>query len=218
MLRRSFPRHPAVALALGALLLSSTAAHAGPPWISIELPANPHDPATRGAGLVVHTYHHKQRVGYRVTARLEGLVDGRRESRSIAVVPTGRAGVYTVAREWPAAGAWILVVALDGGEHMHATALVGLGADGEVTSVRVPARQAEGGRATIPVRVGEEEIDRALAMQLAITQARAAAAGRAGAPVDPAGAFALLALGLAGLALRGRGRRRGHETRTASDR
>ena len=36
----------------------------GPPWISIEYPANPLDPSTRGGYLLVHTFHHQQAVGH----------------------------------------------------------------------------------------------------------------------------------------------------------
>ena len=39
----------AAALAAAALVGTATPAHAGPPWISIELPANPLDPHHRRA-------------------------------------------------------------------------------------------------------------------------------------------------------------------------
>ena len=58
---RRIPRPPRRAAATGlslALLLTLSAA-AGPPWISIEYPANPLDPETRGALVVVRTYHHE---------------------------------------------------------------------------------------------------------------------------------------------------------------
>ena len=47
-------------LSLTALLVAGlpAAAVAGPPWVSIELPANPWDETTRGAFLLVHAFHH----------------------------------------------------------------------------------------------------------------------------------------------------------------
>lgn len=47
-------------LALAALALMTLAApavaRAGPPWMSIEYPANPHDPAMRSRGLLPQDY------------------------------------------------------------------------------------------------------------------------------------------------------------------
>ena len=39
-------------------LLATTPAFAGPPWISIEIPANPYNSTTRGAFCLVRVYHH----------------------------------------------------------------------------------------------------------------------------------------------------------------
>jgi hypothetical protein len=73
------PRLLAVlALTAGALAGASTPAHAGPPWISIELPANPLDPTTRGAFLLIHTFHHRRDEAKRSPA--EGMVNGRRQT------------------------------------------------------------------------------------------------------------------------------------------
>jgi len=69
-----------VATVLSALLAAP--ALAGPPWISIELPANPYDQATRGAFLLVHAFHHGQPVGYLLTGTAEGIVNGERRSIS----------------------------------------------------------------------------------------------------------------------------------------
>ena len=41
----------------------------GPPWLSIELPANPLDPTTKGAYLVVRTYHHDKSIPMIVEGR-----------------------------------------------------------------------------------------------------------------------------------------------------
>ena len=67
---------PAVAL--------SAASSFSPPWISIETPPNPYDPASRGAFLVVHTFHHGELAASRPDT-VQVLESGRIEH---CVVPT----------------------------------------------------------------------------------------------------------------------------------
>lgn len=68
------------AVALVAAAPSSSARLAGPPWISIEYPANPLDPSTRGDYLLVHAFHHQLAVSAPVRGTAEGLVNGVRKS------------------------------------------------------------------------------------------------------------------------------------------
>jgi hypothetical protein len=134
-------RRPAL-LALGTVALLATGARpalAGPPWISIELPANPLDPTTRDAFLVVHTYHHAQVMLAPVTGRAIGMVDGQRRTIDLTFTRTSIGGEYALRRTWPAKGTWVLAINT-GGDQSGVTALVGIGADGEVHSVRVPRR------------------------------------------------------------------------------
>ena len=137
---RRIPR-PALT-ALGSLaLLAATAgpALAGPPWISVELPANPLDPTTRDAFLVVHTYHHAQVMLAPVTGRAIGVVDGQRRTIELTFTRTSISGEYALRRTWPAKGTWVLAINT-GGDRGGVTALVGIGADGEVRAVKVPRR------------------------------------------------------------------------------
>ena len=166
-------------LALAALLLPSTA-HAGPPWVSIELPANPLDPGTRGALFVVHSYHHEASVEMPVVCTAEGLVDGARRTMKLTVSDTRRAGVRAVRGTVPADGTW-MVVCVSREQTASATALVDY-EGGEVVRVRVPHRSAEGGRWNIPVEVSARQIDAMLR-----ERARTAAA-----PVELAGLLLLL--------------------------
>jgi len=138
------------ALALTALLGLSS----GPPWISIEYPVNPHDQSMRGAFLLVHTFHHSTPIVYPVEGTAEGIVNGERRTIKLEFTETSRTGVYGLRRQWPTEGVWTLII--KGG----ATAVVELGADGAVASVRVPSRQERGW--TIPTDVSVTEIDRAL--------------------------------------------------------
>lgn len=144
-----------LALTAGALAGSATPAHAGPPWISVELPANPLDRTTRGAFLLVHTFHHEMVMRNALTGRAEGLVNGKRQTITLTFDNTSRDGVRALRKSWPDGGVWVLV--LSTGEHGDATALVGIGGDGKVRSVDVPTTMREGH--TIPAQVSAADID-----------------------------------------------------------
>ncbi len=124
-------------VAFGLLLAISVAAGppppapVGPPWISLELPANPLDPETRDAALVVHAYHHGSPAGYPISGRAEGLVNGERRSVSLEFTATARPGVYALTQQWPAEGDWVLAIAV--GEDADASLFVELGPDGGVS-------------------------------------------------------------------------------------
>jgi len=147
-----------VATVLSALLAAP--ALAGPPWISIELPANPYDQATRGAFLLVHAFHHGQPVAYLLTGTAEGIVNGERRSIKLEFSETTRDGVYALKRMWPTDGVWTLVIKANQGPDDAATAVIELGAEGEVASIRVPVMQR--GQWTVPAPVSLGEIDAAL--------------------------------------------------------
>lgn len=134
----------------------------GPPWISIEYPANPHDRSNTGTMLYVHVFHHAQPLAYPIEGTAEGFVNGERRSIKLKFTDTARPAVYGLSRQWPTEGVWTLVIKMSRGDQGSdgATAVVELGADGEIASVRVPTRQQ--GQWTIPTDVSMTEIDRAL--------------------------------------------------------
>jgi hypothetical protein len=158
-------------LALPAALLASALAAAphaaverfGPPWISIESPPNPHDRTTRGAFLVVRTYHHGDLVGQGLRGTAEGIVGGQRRTVTLRFDETSHPGVYALKRQWPTEGRWALVVTT-GTVGDGASALVTV-ADDRVASVVVPTRQQDGW--TIPRAVTRAEIDAALGVRVA---------------------------------------------------
>lgn len=151
---------------LGACVLALTAATPsfGPPWISIETPANPYDSATRGAFLVVHTFHHGTQLASGVTGTAEGVVAGNRRSIPLTFDTTTRAGSYALRKQWPSDGTWMLVINT-GGQAQGVTALVDIGETGDVSRVRVPTRRERGHE--VPAQVTARDVDNALGARTA---------------------------------------------------
>jgi hypothetical protein len=145
----------AAGLAAALLLTLVTTALAGPPWLSIELPANPYDRLTRGAIALVRTYHHGVPMQIQARGTAEGLVDGERVSLPLDLVATTATGVYALRGEIPENGSWVLVLRA-GDEDYPVTAIVDLGPDGTVRAVDVPIR---GENPPVPREVTGPEID-----------------------------------------------------------
>ncbi len=155
---------------LAALLVAAPASGLkGPPWISIELPANPYDNSTRDAFLLVHSFHHGTAMGFIVTGTAEGMVNGERRSLKLEFSETSRVGVFALKRSWPTEGTWTLVIKANQGPDDAATAVVDLGLDGDVAAIRVPTMQR--GPWTVPAPVSLGQID-------AVLRARAATLAR----------------------------------------
>jgi hypothetical protein len=154
-------------LAVAALsLFATTPAFAGPPWLSLEIPANPYTDATRGAYALVRVYHHGDAAYYPVSGTAEGLVNGQRRSVTLKFVTTSLPGVYALRYEPAKEGAWVLVIHIgQDSDHGQATLLAAI-RNGEVGSARVPTRQQ--GEWTIPDSVTPGQIDDMLRQQLAV--------------------------------------------------
>jgi hypothetical protein len=142
-------------LAVALLLILSSTAFAGPPWLSIELPANPYDRQTRGSIAIVRTYHHGVPMQLQVLGTAEGLIDGERVSLPLELIATSSTGVYALKGELPGRGVWVLVVH-GGAEGNGVTAIVEVGPDGSVRAVDVPTR---GDDPPIPRAITGPEID-----------------------------------------------------------
>jgi hypothetical protein len=153
-IRRSLP------LIAVALAVTATVALAGPPWINIEYPANPLDPTTRDAVLVVNTYHHGTPTQYALTGTAEGIVRGERRTVNLRFTPTARASGQALTRQWPTEGRWVLHITLKQGDEAEAGALVVLGADGTPSKVTVPTRRQD--QWVIPRAITAAEITAAL--------------------------------------------------------
>jgi hypothetical protein len=129
--------------------------------VSVEQPKASSDPLMKDAVLVVRTLGCNEPSEARLSAVAEGLVDGKRDSRTLLLREVDK-GVYAVHRQWPSKGSWVL--AITGLYNGHtSSALVELGANGSVITTT-----GNSGRAVLPVRherrlFTEEEIELALA-------------------------------------------------------
>jgi hypothetical protein len=151
-------------LGLGLTLVTATAAFAAPalvkwpPWLSIETPVNPFDPATRGAVMLVHGKVHDGTVrASDLSGSAEGIENGRRRSIALRFDSTPLPGVFALRRQWPDQGNWLIRVTLE-----RTTAIVTLDSAGNVASVRVPTELVKG--QSLPRTVGAKEIDSTLAL------------------------------------------------------
>ncbi len=148
-------------LTAGSTMDPATVAY-GPPWMSVEMPANPLDPATRDAALVVRTYRHSRPEAIPLTGTAEGVVDGERRSVSLSFQSTGQPGVFAVDQSWPETGAWVLAISTGEGVHM----LIEMGPGGGVTRTSYYGKSATN-LALRSVRIvtgklPEEQINRSL--------------------------------------------------------
>ena len=150
----------ASACAAALLLVAWTSSPSGPPWISIEHPPSPYDASTRGAFLLVHAFHHGTPANFPVIGTAEGLVDGKRVSRSLNFRRASRTGVYSLAKQWSGDGVWTLVISVKQAENDSVTALVELAPSGQVAFVTVPTERREGW--DVPKAVSMREVDTAL--------------------------------------------------------
>src|SRR2546428_9996779 len=94
-------RSLALAALASAIVATPALASKGPPWISIELPANPYDRSTRDAFLLVHSFHHGTAMGFIVTGTAEGMVNGERRSLKLDFAGTAREGAHALKPSWP---------------------------------------------------------------------------------------------------------------------
>lgn len=159
-------------LSLALLALPAVPLHAadlGPPWISIELPANPHDRTTRDAFLLVHAFHHGTPTGFPVSGVAEGLVNGQRRTVQLNLKATSRTGVYALERQWANEGEWTLVITVEQGKDDVAQAVVQV-SQGQVIAVQVPTDRRDGW--SIPRRITRQEIENSLRNRPSVVAAR----------------------------------------------
>lgn len=151
-----------VLLSLIASFVIATPLLAGPPWITVELPPNPFDPATRGAILLVHAFHYRSDAEQPVTGRAVGVVNGSRREIALRLEKTSRPGAFALKNSWGGKGDWtiLLTVAQDHGDAAEAMVKI---SDNRVIGVEVatgPSRWAE--IPFVPRRFTEAEVEASL--------------------------------------------------------
>lgn len=145
----------------------------GPPWISIETPVNPYDASTRGAFLLVHTFHHGTQLNTPVSGSAEGIVNGERKSIPLQFTNTSRDGTHALRKQWSDGGVWTLNIIATQDVDDVAQALVEIAPSGEVSRVLVPTRvDARYAGMTFPRRVSAQEVDSALRMRARVALAK----------------------------------------------
>ena len=145
-------------------------AAAGPPWIAVEYPANPLHEDSRGALLLVHTFHHGASRAFPLVGYAEGMVDGRRVRRDVTIAPTYRTGVHAVRGNLEGGDAWVLVLSMtDTDTNVVESMLVALNGDRALTAVDIPF--ATSNEWSEPRAATREQIDRFLTMSLALAEA-----------------------------------------------
>ena len=146
-------------IATAALLGTTAFVSFGPPWISIEYPANPYDSGSRDAYLLVHAFHHGTPMSFPVSGTAEGIVAGARRTVSLEFKNTSRPGVYALHKQWASEGVWTLVIGVTQGEGEFNTvkAVVELGPNGQVLSASVPTKMQNNYRVPAPVNMADVE-------------------------------------------------------------
>jgi len=130
---------PLAAPALLSVVLALPA-RACPPSLTIERPSNSSSGDGRDAFVLVHAVQGCHPGQLTVSGTAEGLVGQERRIIQLEVAPTATPGLYRVPQQWPHEGVWVLRLVVTVGDG-HATALVGINASGEVTTVRQPTRE-----------------------------------------------------------------------------
>jgi hypothetical protein len=123
----------------------------GQAWVSIEVPADPHDTGAREAFLYVHAFNRGEPGSYPLSGTAEGIVNGERRTLTLQFLSTSRPGVRAVRKTWPDDGIWTLVITMRESPADQATALVEIGPDGQVSAVKVPTETRNGMIVAAPV-------------------------------------------------------------------
>lgn len=155
-------RTRALVVALSVLAATTAAAAPAmlkwPPWISVESPVNPYDPAMRGVAMLVHVAYREgiAKLGD-VSGTAEGIVEGRRRTVPLRFDATAQPGTFALRSQWPTDGTWLVRISV-----ANTTAIVTLDAAGRVASIQVPTRLSSG--LQLPRPISPAEIDSTLAV------------------------------------------------------
>lgn len=93
---------------IAAALASATSLIAGGFLIELGKPSANPEAQAKHAVLVVRGYACTAPENTTITATAEGLVNGKRESIELKLLPLSGQSMYAVTRQWPAEGNWVI--------------------------------------------------------------------------------------------------------------
>ena len=152
------------AVAIGSIAVSASF---GPPRITVSPVTDP-SKAPAGAVLLVESMHHNEIADLTVTARAEGLVNGKRVTLPLRLTHQSL-GHFALTKQWQDGTPWVLVLSAEqgpNGAHGVAEALVKVSAAGVFASIDYPAAGWVNNSDT-PKRISAAEIDAALSTMVA---------------------------------------------------
>jgi hypothetical protein len=92
--------------------------------------------AKDGRAVLVRTYNCGTPASLSLQGTAEGLVGGARRTIPLEITRAGEAGVFAVARQWPAEGQWALVFSVKGGHAVSTLVTLEPGAEIRIASQR----------------------------------------------------------------------------------
>jgi hypothetical protein len=103
---------------------------AGVPSITIDIPAKAFDSASHGAVLLVHARWCDPGFPNSIAGIADGVVNGKRQTLPLRIVPTSHEDVYAIHPQWPPDGIWVLTITAN--EHTSVSSVVTLNRKGSV--------------------------------------------------------------------------------------
>lgn len=90
------------------LMLASSSACAGGAMVRVDAPDATTAALAPGADLIVQVSECGAAASLGLDAKAAGLVDGKKRTISLKLMPTEKTGVYGLSRQWPSTGDWVL--------------------------------------------------------------------------------------------------------------
>lgn len=80
--------------------------------LQIGKPSGNPEALAKNAALVVHGYACAEPEKTTVSGSAEGIVNGKRESAALKLIPISGQGMYAVTRQWPGDGKWVVTITM----------------------------------------------------------------------------------------------------------
>jgi hypothetical protein len=154
-------RVSSISLAVVVLVISAGVAMAGDFWVGVESAHSLRPGMSGQTVLVVRPSGCHEPQDATITATAEGIVNGQRRSLPLKLVAISQ-GVYEIAREWPAQGAWVVAVNAEY-RGLPRAAIIRLGPGGSIPAKLGPSQ--DGGISDVQAfrrKLAGDDIDSAL--------------------------------------------------------